>query len=585
MRPTTTRQQLTRLVLIALVPLLALAGLLVWWSVQEATRTAQERTLVAARLLAASIDRELDALRLSLDTMAGMPDLAAGRLESFYAFAVTAKPDRVDAVALIDGNGRPVFNTLRPFGAPLPASKIEDVFRAAAQGERFQVSDLFLGNLAGRPIFVIMRPVRVEGQRHLLAFTLFTDQLQRLLAGLPSPYVGLVADRSGTIAARSYAPEAVVGRALVAETQALLAGRGEGQGLVTSPEGVRVRVAAVRSAEAGWIAVVGEAQSLLLTEAWRLGSSTFLLCLLLVGIVFVALRQIARRLGQSFEDLADVAAGMAQDRVPALRLPPATAEIRAVEAALQDSHHRILQHTQELERARRAAERANTAKDQFLAHVSHELRTPLTAIIGFAEVLEVDEQARPGPAGEYLGYILQAGRHLLSLINDILDLSKIGAGRWELMPEALALDGVLANAMTLVAGQAKDRSIRLESALPPDLPPARADRRAVLQIAVNLLSNAVKFSPPGAAVRVDLTAEAGLLCIRIGDTGPGMTAEEAAQALLPFRQGAHAQISDVRGTGLGLPLAKQLAELQGGSLRLDTAPGRGTMVEVRLPAA
>lgn len=235
--------------------------------------------------------------------------------------------------------------------------------------------------------------------------------------------------------------------------------------------------------------------------------------------------------------------------------------------------------------AQMQAEQAARVKSDFVAHVSHELRTPLNAVIGFGEVLE---RQIFGPLGhrkyaEYARDIRESGQHLLSLINDVLDLSKVEAGRMELHRELLAPHELARASLVLVSGLSQARGTRVSVDVPQDLPPVFGDARAIKQMLVNLLSNALKFSPPGGAVSIAARADDGNVRFVISDNGPGMTAEQVQIAMTPFGQVSGMVADSERGTGLGLALANSLAELHGAPLQLDSEPGRGTRATVTLP--
>lgn len=234
-----------------------------------------------------------------------------------------------------------------------------------------------------------------------------------------------------------------------------------------------------------------------------------------------------------------------------------------------------------------AAKSANAAKTRFLASMSHELRTPLNAIIGFSEAMQMKLFGPLGDAryGEYAEHIHDSGHHLLSLINDVLDLSKIESGRLELASEDLAPDQLIADVLTLMSGRAQSAGVRLRDALPADLPRIEADPRAMRQILINLVGNAIKFTPSGGSVTVGgrLTGE-GALELHVRDTGCGIGPSDLTRVLRPFEQ-ADNRLNEGTGTGLGLPICSQLAALHGGELRLESEPGTGTIVRLILPAS
>jgi PAS domain S-box-containing protein len=239
----------------------------------------------------------------------------------------------------------------------------------------------------------------------------------------------------------------------------------------------------------------------------------------------------------------------------------------------------------ELAQATGRAEAALDARSRFLANISHELRTPLNAVIGLSELIRVEAHGPLAPKYvEYAGLVKQAGEFLLSLIVDILDMSRLEAGRMELDFEPVDLAEIAARATGLLTAQASAKGLALALEPPdPPLPPVPAEPRRLTQIMVNLLSNAVKFTHAG-RVALSWRAEGDRALIAVADTGVGMTAEEAERALRPFEQvRSLARREYLEGTGLGLPLVKALAELHGGGLTLRSAPGEGTCAEVWLP--
>jgi PAS domain S-box-containing protein len=241
---------------------------------------------------------------------------------------------------------------------------------------------------------------------------------------------------------------------------------------------------------------------------------------------------------------------------------------------------------EELRRSTEAAEFANRTKTEFLANMSHELRTPLNAILGFSEVIR-DEMF--GPAGakyaEYARDIHLSGAHLLEIINDVLDLSKLEAGKLDLRESEVSLAQLTEECIVLVRNKAEEGHIRLVNSVPRDLPLLRADARAVKQVILNLLSNAVKFTPEKGQVTIAAAYDGKDMCLWVSDTGIGMTPEQMQIALSPFGQVDSKLARKHDGTGLGLPICRSLMELHGGSLELSSEPNRGTTTTARFPRA
>ncbi|WLR93184.1 ATP-binding protein [Shinella zoogloeoides] len=242
---------------------------------------------------------------------------------------------------------------------------------------------------------------------------------------------------------------------------------------------------------------------------------------------------------------------------------------------------------EELRNAKRAAETANAHKSDFLARVSHEIRTPLNAIIGFSDMMATE---RFGPIGhpryiEYANDIGRSGRHVLDIVNDLLDISKIEAGEMELEFTAVGLNETIAEAVSLVQPQANAQRVIIRTSLSANVPQIVADLRSIKQIALNILSNAIRFTPSGGQIVVSTAYEPnGSVVLRIRDTGVGMTRSELEQAMKPFRQVTTGARKRGDGTGLGLPLTKAMVDANRANFVINSTPNEGTLVEVIFPS-
>ncbi len=240
----------------------------------------------------------------------------------------------------------------------------------------------------------------------------------------------------------------------------------------------------------------------------------------------------------------------------------------------------------ESDAARMRAEAANRAKSEFLANMSHELRTPLNAILGFSEMIQGGMLAtKPERAIEYARLIHGSGQHLLALINDILDLAKIEAGRFDLREEPLDLEDIIDENLQQLSAAAIAGGIRLARSVPSDLPLLYADQRAIKQILLNLLSNALKFTPPGGTVRIFADEDDGAIRFGVSDTGAGIADEDQDRVFENFGQGRHDVATAGKGTGLGLAIVKGLAHAHGGTITLESRVGVGTCVTITMPPA
>jgi two-component system cell cycle sensor histidine kinase PleC len=266
----------------------------------------------------------------------------------------------------------------------------------------------------------------------------------------------------------------------------------------------------------------------------------------------------------------------------ALNMARQTREILEMRSARKDM-------IRDLADARDKAEASDLAKSRFLATMSHELRTPLNIILGFAQSIE---QRLLGPLGddryaEYAGTIRESGEHLLALINDVLDLSRVGAGQYRIEPERVAVADLVDEVRRSMGDESTRQKVTVFTTVEPDVPDVWADRRALRQILLNLLSNAIKFTPMGGNVHMSATHDAAAASVRVivSDTGVGIPPAQQDKVLQPFVQADSDSRRRYQGTGLGLALSKELTELQNGRLRLESAEGEGTTVTLALPVA
>jgi len=266
------------------------------------------------------------------------------------------------------------------------------------------------------------------------------------------------------------------------------------------------------------------------------------------------------------------------------RLMATIEDLSTARKSQQERAQELAELNRQLKRETERAEAASRAKSEFLANISHELRTPLNAIIGFSEVIE---QKLFGPIGspryeEYVGDIHRSGSHLLGVISDILDMSKIEAGRFTLEVEDIALSELIDEAVKMIAVQADAKSIRVETAIAPAMH-VHADRRAMKQILINLLSNAVKFTGTNGRIALRARQTGKAVTISIEDNGCGIPKDALRRIGRPFEQAQNQFSKNHAGSGLGLAISRSLAEMHGGALKLRSTPGAGTIVSLRLP--
>ncbi len=274
------------------------------------------------------------------------------------------------------------------------------------------------------------------------------------------------------------------------------------------------------------------------------------------------------------------------------------AQNRVLEARVAERTSELLAATTEAQEARAAAELANEAKSRFLANVSHELRTPLTSVVGFARlsrkrldevVFPVVDRTEPRvdravrQVGDNLGIIVEEGERLTGLINDLLDLAKIEAGRLEWRMAPLRIDDVVRRATAATSALFEVSGVGLEVQVADGLPEVSGDAERLVQVVINLLSNAVKFSP-GGRVSVTVVRSADEVRVAVTDTGKGVGEADLERIFEPFRQASDTMPDGPRGTGLGLPIARQIVRAHGGDLRVRSAPGEGSTFWFTIPA-
>lgn len=240
-----------------------------------------------------------------------------------------------------------------------------------------------------------------------------------------------------------------------------------------------------------------------------------------------------------------------------------------------------------LQAAKEAAETASRSKSEFLANMSHELRTPLNAVIGFSEIIQ-NKLFGHGAVDKYAEYardIGESARHLLSVINDILDMSKIDSGHYTIHLEEVSIEELVTSCMKVVARAAEAGTIAMNLDIEDGLPPLNVDPRAIKQVLLNLWSNAVKFTPSGGTVTTGARREDGAILIYVTDTGSGIPADQLSKVCEPFHQAEGTYDRKHEGTGLGLAISSRLIEMHGGKLEISSVQGIGTTVSIRLPAA
>ena len=580
------RTHLIFLTLATVVPVVLFAvGLIIYHTQLE--RSSLERGMRdTARALALALDRDVNDIKTGVEALAGSRYLNAPvDLAHFYEEATTVSKGFGGWAVLSDPGGRQVLNTSRPLGAALPiptVASLEMMQNVAASRKTF-VSNIFVGAVSRQPAVIVAVPVIRDDQvRYVLDFpfppTQFTDLLRE--ASLSRGWIAVITDREGGVVARVPDAAAVVGKQ-EGQEWANQTTRDEGFLKGDVLRGPPVYAAYKRSKETGW--VVGVAAPIKLVDAGirrsqlALSSGGVLLLAIACGLAYV----LGKRIAAPIVALADsLKAG------PVAPLPPAQSRVSEVEdlrLALEEA--RTAARRAELAHAaRREAEAANRAKDDFLAVLSHELRTPLNATFGWVRMLR-SGRLDSGSAAHALEVIERNVTQQSRLISDLLDASRIVFGRLELSLQRLDLPGLVAEVVESVRPAAEIRGIVFKSELDPDAGPVHGDPDRLRQVIENILGNAIKFTPQDGAVTVRLVRDADA-CLTVSDTGRGIDGDLLPHIFERFKQSDSTSTRAHAGLGLGLAIVRHLVELHGGRVRAESAGlGQGATFTVILPIA
>jgi signal transduction histidine kinase/CheY-like chemotaxis protein len=537
-------------------------------SSRDARNAAQASAAFAADRAAKKLGEDLTLVKGAVGSLAANPEISK-TLTHPLGCTLTFGASKYDHLDLITPAGATVCSSGPRVHGKLWSYAGEEWIAAAIKAPLFRAP--LLDKATGRSVVVYAVPA--GGKAIVAAFAdlaALAPSLASVYGGMSQPEFMIVDGPKQTVVSRSIKPDASVG-ASASETRP-----GDARDL----DGVQRIYASAAVPGTTWKLFVGEDKAAALASGVHLRNRQLLIVLSSLSLILLAAILVYRRMVRPMKALgASVKSAAVDYSKPILVTGPA--EVRALTNEI-NSLTATVNAQEAVRRAKEEAERANEAKSRFLSHMSHELRTPLAAIMGFAELLHRDE--RDEKRRSWSGYVLDGGRHLLAIVNELLEVSRIEAGKMMLMTEPVDAERAVDDVLDLVEPLATERGIRLER-----VPGTRIERAALAdpmrlkQVLLNLVANAIKYNSEGGSVSLEVQqAAADTVQIAVSDTGKGMTAEQIEQLFTPFER-LGAEHGTVAGTGLGLVVTKGLVEAMGGQIAVSSEVGVGTTFTIELP--
>jgi signal transduction histidine kinase/ActR/RegA family two-component response regulator len=591
------RRRLFALTVGAVLPLALMAGIGLYALAAQQREQTQRVGLELARSVGTAVDAELRGAVSILEALATSPALDRGDHAGFRerAARVLRLQPYWAAIALHEPDGAPVMDTRFDAGAAAPPPDDPGSFERVLRTRTSAVGTL-VRDAQGSWLFVLRCPVIRDGHlRFVLTALIEPEQVRAILTRqrVPDDWVISIVDGNGLRVARSRGHERNLGGRLSPTVQAVLdEGAAEGFGVAHTLEGERIFAPYSRLSSSGWAAVLGIPTALVEAAAYRSSAAYGAGVLLSLALGTAAALWVARSINRPIADLREAAEAVGRRTPPR---PPETSiqEIRDVAAALAAASAELARGEAERDalllkerQAREAAEAADRAKEQFVAVLSHELRTPLNAVYGWARMLQTGQLRDQAVVARAMDAIVRNADIQVELIDDLLDLSRISAGKMRLDVRTVDLEKVLQGALDAVRPAADAKAIRIQTVLDPRAMPVSGDPARLQQVVWNLLINAVKFTPHDGRVQLLLRRADAQMEIVVSDTGQGIAAEMLPHVFERFRQADSSSTRAAGGLGLGLALVKHLVELHGGTVVAQSAGlGQGATFVVTLPVA
>ena len=564
----TIRRQLVRLVAATVIPAAVCASLLIVYAYDRQREIVEDRTLDVARALAQTVDRELASGQVALLVLARSTHLASGDLAAFHRQAQDAMRDLPgDSLVLSDASGQQLVNTLRPFGEALPLRGNLAQLRRLFEIGQPAISDLFGGQVIGRPIIALDVPVR-RGDRvaFALALGIFPERLGEILARqkIPPDWVVAILDSQGTIVARTRAAEQFVGHkgppALVQRMAQVAEGRVETHTL----EGIPVVAVFSRSAMSQWSVAIGIPRTSMTRALWDPIGWVVVGAVVLFGAGIVMAQRLGARISRSIHGL----------------IPPAVALGRGDPVVVPPLH---LREADDVGRELVNASERLHDQEETLALVSHDLRSPLGAIMMGTSTIERLASKLPGgePIRDAAAGLTDVTRRMSGMVDDLLSIAvSTGGGRSLLKIAPVSAASLLKRAADAARPLFEGRDIKLEVEAGGALLELRVDSDRVLRVFANLIDNALKFTDRQGSVVLQAKAESDGMLFCVANSGPALSAAQLRSMFKPFWQAAQ---SDRRGAGLGLSICRSIVEAHGGRIWAEPEPGKRVRICFALP--